>query len=198
MLAYVIAAAAACRRCCRRRLAYASSLSLGGPAEARHNSTAMEAEAAPAFDFSHLPTDALHVVFEHVFAPTDPQPALPLSLFWEHWAACSAVCKTWRDVSVAVACFTVPVDAQLLPRCCRGVAMVLWAPYPAVEPSMGLSVLKQAETCAGRHTGCNHAPAACLDAGAAHAPAACVSGRFGAARSLAAVAVFAAAAHAVR
>ncbi|PRW33578.1 TMV resistance N [Chlorella sorokiniana] len=61
----------------------------------------MAAEAEePAFDFSHLPTDALHVVFEHVFAPADPQqqPALPLSLFWERWAACSAVCKTWREV----------------------------------------------------------------------------------------------------
>lgn len=68
----------------------------------------MEADVGPAFDFSHLPTDALHVVFEHVFAPTDPQqqPALPLSLFWERWAACSAVCKTWREVSTAQLCCT--------------------------------------------------------------------------------------------
>ena len=101
-----------------------------GPAEARHNSTAMEAEAAPAFDFSHLPTDALHVVFEHVFAPTDPQrqPALPLSLFWERWAACSAVCKTWRDVSVAACMVYLPADAQVLRGCCRCVAIVSWAP----------------------------------------------------------------------
>lgn len=155
---------------------------------------AMESDAGPAFDFSHLPTDALHVVFEHVFAPADPQqqPALPLSVFFERWAACSAVCKTWREVRAACACAGMTR--------CRGVGstacfVLLSAPLVS-GPKLGRSCCDQNATptrCTYGHCGC----CAQLSAGAAGAPATCPPRHLCPAPRLAALAVVPAAAHAV-
>ena len=146
----------------------------------------MEADAGPAFDFSHLPTDALHVVFEHVFAPIDPrqQPALPLSLFWERWAACSAVCKTWREVSAVhscaetvhwcVAASEASVTRSALLAC---VAPVHWRAAVRTQSLLPHSILRMT--------------------GAARAPAALLPSCVGSTPSLAALAVVAAAACAV-
>ena len=144
----------------------------------------MEADAGPAFDFSHLPTDALHVVFEHVFAPNDPQqqPALPLSLFWERWAACSAVCKTWREVSTAQLCCTCSSVCSSQKGKCH--AQPCWL------------VLTCSLVCSSAHS--NLLPRSiCCMAGAARAPAVLIPSRVGPAPRLAALAVGIAAARAV-
>ena len=61
----------------------------------------MEEPHAP--DYSHLPTDALLVVFAALFSPVSPssyfaQEGLPLSTFIARWHAVGRVCKTWREV----------------------------------------------------------------------------------------------------
>lgn len=50
------------------------------------------------WDYSHLPMDALCVVFEHVFRPEGEAAALPLSLALERWRALQLVCSHWREV----------------------------------------------------------------------------------------------------
>lgn len=58
-------------------------------------------EPACGVDFSHLPTDALCVVFEHLFRPisgVSQGAGLPLSEFLELWQAVKGVCKHWSEV----------------------------------------------------------------------------------------------------
>ncbi|EFN53783.1 hypothetical protein CHLNCDRAFT_58449 [Chlorella variabilis] len=64
----------------------------------------MEEPHAP--DYSHLPTDALLVVFAALFSPVSPssyfaQEGLPLSTFIARWHAVGRVCKTWREALLA-------------------------------------------------------------------------------------------------
>lgn len=58
------------------------------------------------WDYSHLPTDALCVIFERVFGPEGGAAALPLSLVLERWRTLQLVCRHWREVRVClgVAC----------------------------------------------------------------------------------------------
>lgn len=63
----------------------------------------MEEQGGSPWDFSHLPTDALCVVFEHLFAPSGGDVAcLPLSVWFDRWHAVSLVCGHWREVRAAV------------------------------------------------------------------------------------------------
>lgn len=47
-----------------------------------------------------LPTDALLVVFQHLFAPDSDacSSGLPLSVFIERWTAVRATCSHWQEV----------------------------------------------------------------------------------------------------
>lgn len=52
--------------------------------------------------FSHLPTDALCLVFQHLFEPaSNERPGLPLSDFVHLWRTARLVCKHWSEVLAA-------------------------------------------------------------------------------------------------
>ncbi|KAL4435409.1 hypothetical protein ABPG77_006171 [Micractinium sp. CCAP 211/92] len=52
--------------------------------------------------FSHLPTDALCLVFQHLFEPLSAERAgVPLSEFVQLWRTARLVCKHWSEVLVA-------------------------------------------------------------------------------------------------
>jgi hypothetical protein len=63
----------------------------------------MQPEEEPAgalADYSHLPTDALGVVLQHLFAPSPVNgAALPLSEFLARWRAIRLTCRHWSSVS---------------------------------------------------------------------------------------------------
>lgn len=49
--------------------------------------------------FSHLPTDALCLVFQHLFEPLSTERAgVPLSEFVQLWRTARLVCKHWSEV----------------------------------------------------------------------------------------------------
>lgn len=51
--------------------------------------------------FSHLPTDALCLVFQHLFEPSLRERAgMPLSDFLHRWRTARLVCKHWSEVRV--------------------------------------------------------------------------------------------------
>lgn len=55
-------------------------------------------EAAPATDYSHLPTDVLRIVFASLLGPGGGEAPLPASEVHRDWLAVRLTCKHWAEV----------------------------------------------------------------------------------------------------
>ena len=144
------------------------------------------------WDYSHLPMDALCVVFEHVFRPEGEAAALPLSLALERWRALQLVCSHWREVRgpgqpaastwrmpaaalacAAAACRLLAADPRPAhPRSCTpsgaGAGRPPAADVPcSVHPARGPAALAAAPAAGGavraRRAGCGERPAGLLN-----------------------------------
>ncbi|KAL4419839.1 hypothetical protein ABPG75_006937 [Micractinium tetrahymenae] len=96
--------------------------------------------------FSHLPTDALCLVFQHLFEPSSTERAgLPLSEFLHLWRTARLVCKHWSEV-LAAHPPPLHLDISTLPE-----AWLAWLPSLPVHTLRIQAGLDQRWTAAAGH-----------------------------------------------